>query len=140
MPDALMVFDGVCNFCSGTVQIVTKMDRDGVIHFASLQSPYGKMLCEENGIDPSDPSTFLFFDRGKPAVKTDAMAAMFARLPPPWKWLNLLRIIPRPLRNAVYDWTARHRYALLGRRAACMVPSENLRSRFHDYPPAAAQG
>lgn len=135
-----MVFDGVCNFCSGTVQMVTKMDRGGIIHFASIQSPYGKMLCEHNGVDPSDPSTFLFFDHGKPTVKTDAMIAMFARLPAPWKWLSLLRTIPRPLRDAVYNWTARNRYALLGKRTTCMVPSEDLRNRFHDHPPAAARG
>jgi predicted DCC family thiol-disulfide oxidoreductase YuxK len=136
MPDALMVFDGVCNFCSGYVRLVSLLDQDGVIHFTAIQSPYGRQLAGQRGVDPDDPATFLFFDRGEALEGTDAMAAMLARLRPPWRWLRLVKLIPRPLRDAVYRWTARNRYKLLGKRRACIVPSPALRSRFHDTPPA----
>lgn len=135
MPDALMVFDGVCNFCSGYVRLVNVMDREALVHFTAIQSPYGRQLARQCGVNPDDPATFLFFDRGRALEGTDAMAAMMARLHAPWRWLRFLTLIPRPFREAVYRWTARNRYKLLGKRRACMVPSPALRSRFIDHPP-----
>ena len=130
-----MVFDGVCNFCSSTVRLVMRMDRHGVIRFTAMQTPYGQGLCRANGIDPADPSTFLFFAHGRALEGSDAMLAMVARLPRPWRWLVWLRLIPRAPRDAVYRWTARHRYRLLGKRQTCMVPAPAVRARFIDQSP-----
>lgn len=130
-----MVFDGVCNFCSGYVRAVTMMDRTGVIHFTAMQSAYGADLCRRYGIDPTDPSTFLFIDDGKVWTASDAMIAMFKRLPAPWRWLSVLEVAPRPWRDAVYRWTARNRYSLLGKRRTCIIPPQNIRDRFIDEPP-----
>lgn len=130
-----MVFDGVCNLCSGYVRALTAMDRAGLIHFTSIQSRYGAQLCRENHVDPGDPATFLFIRGGRVYRDSDAMIAMVACLPRPWRWLRALAIVPRRLRDAVYRWTARHRYTLFGKRRACIVPSPHLRARFHDDPP-----
>jgi predicted DCC family thiol-disulfide oxidoreductase YuxK len=135
-PDGLMVFDGVCNFCSGYVRLVLMMDREGVIRFTPIQSEYGRLLCKKHGVDPDDPSTFLFFDNGKPIGGTDGMVAMLARMPLPWRALRALMVIPRPIRNAVYRWTARNRYHLLGKRRECMIPPSHVRQRFVTEPPA----
>ena len=135
-PDALMVFDGVCNFCSGYVRFVAAIDRDEAIHFTSIQSPYGAKLCRTNGIDSTNPSTFLFIRRGHVFEGADAMIAMFECLPAPWRWLSAFGIVPRAWRDAVYRWTARNRYRLLGKRDACMMPDARLRSRFIDELPA----
>ena len=138
-PDGLMVFDGVCNFCSGYVRLMLMMDREATIRFTPVQSPYGWQLCLANGVDPDDPATFLFFDGGRAIEATDAMAAMLARLPAPWRWLSGLRAIPRPLRDRLYRWVARNRYRLLGKRRVCMVPDVKVRSRFiQDVPPGGA--
>src|SRR5262249_13486429 len=135
-PDALMVFDGACNFFSGSVRLVSYMDKDGGISFATLPSSLGQELCRQHGVDPHDPTTFLFFDKGQALQATDAIAAMMARLQAPWRWLRLIKVIPRPMRDAMYRWTARNRYRLFGRRKTCMVPSANLRRRFVDLTPA----
>jgi predicted DCC family thiol-disulfide oxidoreductase YuxK len=137
-PDDLMVFDGVCNFCSGYVRMVSMMDREGVIRFTPVQSPYGRLLCQRRGIDPDDPSTFLFFENGRAYEATEGMITMFRRLPAPWRLLRFVAIIPRPLRDAVYRWTARNRYRLLGKRRECMVPSRKVRDRFIFDPPSKA--
>jgi len=135
-PDGLMVFDGLCNFCSAQVQLILRIDRTGAIRFTSIQSPYGRHLAERFGLDPDDPSTFLFFDRGRPLEMSDAVLATARRLPRPWRWLAVLGILPRPVRDAAYRLVARNRYRLLGRRDACMVPSPHQRSRFvEDIPP-----
>ena len=134
-PDGLMVFDGACNLCSGAVQLVIRMDRQGLVRFSAVQSQYGRALCEQHGVNPDDPSTFLFFDRGRPCQASDAMAALLARMPRPWRWLRFLAVVPRPWRDAAYRFAARNRYRLFGRRASCMVPTPQLRARFIDVAP-----
>ena len=134
-PDGLMVFDGVCNLCSTSVQAVIRMDSQGLIRFSAVQSPYGRTLCELHGVNPDDPSTFLFFDRGQPRQASDAIVALLARMPRPWRWLRFLALIPRPVRDSAYRWTTHNRYRLFGRRATCMVPTPQLKARFIDVAP-----
>ncbi|MFD2238309.1 thiol-disulfide oxidoreductase DCC family protein [Aureimonas populi] len=135
-PDGLMVFDGLCNVCSAQVQFLLRIDPRGQIRFTSIQSPYGRHLARRHGIDPDDPSTFLFFERGRPLQASEAVVAISRRLPRPWRWLRGLSVLPRPMRDRVYGWIARNRYRIAGRRAACMVPSPEMRARFiDDIPP-----
>jgi predicted DCC family thiol-disulfide oxidoreductase YuxK len=129
-PDALWVFDGVCNFCSGSVQTVLRLDREGVIRFTPLQSAYGRVLAERAGLDPDQPASFLFFDHGRALERSDAIFALLARLPAPWRWLTVLRVVPATWRDRAYDWLAANRYRLMGRRETCMVPSPETRARF----------
>lgn len=136
-PDALVVFDGVCNLCSTTVRTIAGLDRNGVFRFTPVQSPYGRFLCAQAGLDPAAPSTFLFFDRGVPLTKSDASLAIAARLPRPWPAAQSLMLVPRPLRDAAYDLVARNRYRLFGRKDSCMRPDAALAARFiEDVPPA----
>ncbi len=136
-PDAVMVFDGLCGFCSDTVRLVLKMDRRGIVRFTPVQSPYGRLLCARHGVDPDDPSTFLFIDRGRSLAASDAILALLGRMERPWRWLRLLAIIPRPLRDASYRLIARNRYRLRGRLATCLVPDAHVRARFiTDMPPS----
>lgn len=129
-PDALWLFDGVCNFCSGSVRAILKLDRRGVIRFTPLQSPYGRQLAVEYGLDPDAPSTFVFFDHGRPLERSAAILALLARLPAPWRWARIAGVLPRGWRDGAYDWLAANRYRLLGRAEACMVPTPEVRARF----------
>jgi predicted DCC family thiol-disulfide oxidoreductase YuxK len=72
-PDGLWLFDGVCNLCSGSVAVVLKLDREGVIRFTPIQSPYGRQLALAHGIDPDTPASFLFIDHGRALEKTAAI-------------------------------------------------------------------
>ena len=137
VPDALVVFDGVCNLCSATVRTIAAMDRDGVIAFTPVQSAYGRKLCRRAGVDPDAPSTFLFFDHGRAKKSSEAALALAARLPAPWPALRLLAIVPRPLRDAAYGVVARNRYRVFGRRRACLRPDAALAGRFVEDDPAA---
>lgn len=129
-PDGLWLFDGVCNLCSGSVAIVLKLDRDGVIRFTPIQSPYGRQLAAAHGIDPDNPASFLFLDGGRALQKTAAIGALLRRLKRPWRWLAGIDRLPRGPADAVYDWLAANRYRLLGRKAVCMAPSPADRARF----------
>ncbi|MDP3854163.1 thiol-disulfide oxidoreductase DCC family protein [Phenylobacterium sp.] len=134
-PDGLWVFDGVCNFCSGSVRLALALDRDKTLRFTPMQSPYGRLLAAKAGLDPDAPNTFVFFDRGRALGASDAVMALAARLPAPWRWATVLRFVPRPLRDATHGWIARNRYRLMGRRESCMVPTPEIRARFILEPP-----
>ena len=136
-PDALVVFDGVCNLCSATVRTIAAADREGVIRFTPVQSSYGRTLCARAGVDPDAPSTFLFFDHGRALAASDAALALATRLPAPWPALRTLAVVPRPLRDAVYGLVARNRYRLFGKRRACMRPDAALAARFIEDEPSA---
>jgi len=129
-PDGLMLFDGMCNFCSASVNLALALDRRGVIRFCPIQSAYGRALALRHGLDPDDPSTFVFFDAGTPKLRSTGALALAARLPAPWRWARALSAIPRGWRDGVYDWIAVNRYRLFGRRSVCRLPSEAERARF----------
>lgn len=129
-PDGLWLFDGVCNFCTGSVQAVLRLDRKGVIRFTPIQSPYGEKLALAHGIDPETPESFLFLDNGQALTKTAAIGALLRRLDAPWRWLAFVDRLPRGPTDAAYDWIARNRYRLMGRKERCMVPTAAQRARF----------
>jgi predicted DCC family thiol-disulfide oxidoreductase YuxK len=129
-PDGLWLFDGVCNFCSGSVKLALAFDRARTLRFTPIQSPYGRALAIRAGLDPDAPNTFLFFDHGRALETSDAVLALAGRLPAPWRWFRVFRFVPRPVRDAAYGWIARNRYRLLGKREVCMVPSPQVRARF----------
>ena len=134
-PDGLMVFDGLCNFCSTSVNIALALDRRGLLRFCPIQSAYGRALAAQHGLDPDDPTTFVFFEQGRPIVRSSGALAVASRLPPPWRWVAVLRRTPPAWRDAVYDWIAAHRYRLFGRRSVCRLPSAAERARFITEPP-----
>ena len=136
-PDGLWLFDGVCNLCSGSVALVLKLDRRGVVRFTPIQSPYGRRLAIQAGLDPDEPQSFLFFDRGVALRKSAAVLALLGRVPPPLSWFRVLRLVPEAWRDGAYDWIAAHRYRLFGKRRVCMVPTPEIRARFILETPTA---
>jgi len=133
--DGLWVFDGVCNFCSGSVQIALRLDRKGVIRFTPLQSPFGQAIAAKHGLDLENPDSFLFFDGGRALDALDAVLALAGRLGAPWSWAGALRIVPRTWRDAAYLLLARNRYRLMGKKDTCMIPTPEQRARFILDPP-----
>ncbi|WP_297507255.1 thiol-disulfide oxidoreductase DCC family protein [uncultured Caulobacter sp.] len=129
-PDGLMLFDGVCHLCDGTVRTILAWDRKAAIRFTPIQSAYGRALARAHGLDPDAPDSFLFFDRGRPLARAAGFAALLRRLPAPWRWLAVIGRLPRPLADAAYDAVARNRYRLFGKRDQCVVPTPARRARF----------
>jgi predicted DCC family thiol-disulfide oxidoreductase YuxK len=127
----IVVFDGVCNFCSGTVQFILKHDRAGCIRFAPLQSPAGRSLLARNGIDPGDADTLLLITDKGAFTRSDAALELARRLGW-WKWVWMFKLIPRTLRDAIYAALARHRYAWFGKKDSCFAPGPEERARFMD--------
>lgn len=126
----VLLFDGVCNLCHASVRFVLERDRAARFRFAPLQSEIGRALLARHGFDPTALDTVVLVDADGAHVRSDGALRTLRALGAPWSWLGVLRIIPRPLRDAVYDWIARHRYRWFGKQDACPLPRPEWRERF----------
>ena len=127
---AVVLFDGVCNLCHASVLFV--IDRDPRAHFAfaALQGEEAARLLAARGYEGAELGSVLLVEGGRVYARSTAALRIARRLRGAWPLLSVLVVVPRPVRDAVYDWIARHRYRWFGRQEACRIPTPELRSRF----------
>jgi predicted DCC family thiol-disulfide oxidoreductase YuxK len=106
----LILFDGVCNFCNGAVNFIIQQDRKKVFRFAPLQSGTGLRLKEQYGL-PDSLDSFILVEGGKAYKRSTAGLRIYNKLPWYWKWTQVFWIVPRPLRDAVYNGKLHDPYA-----------------------------
>ncbi|SKA43150.1 Predicted thiol-disulfide oxidoreductase YuxK, DCC family [Chitinophaga eiseniae] len=128
----IILFDGVCNFCNASINFVIRHDRQGHFRFAPLQSATAASLGAAHQIDTSQLASFVLVQHGKAYTKSTAALKVARQLPFPWKLLYAGIVIPRFVRDGVYDIIARNRYRWFGRKDSCMIPTPDVRSRFLD--------
>lgn len=126
----IWLFDSVCVLCENSVQFALRHEKSPAIQFVSIQSETGQMIAKQNGIDPVNPESFLFIDKGKIYAKSDGVLALSHYLRYPARLLFLIRLMPKSLRDWGYDLIARNRYRIFGRREQCIVPTPETRHRF----------
>ena len=126
----IILFDGVCNLCEDVVQFVFKHDRRNCFHFAALQSQAGQELLEQHGLPTDTFDSFVVLQGGKMWQQSDAALQVVRHLGPPWSWLTLFSVLPKPLRDAIYDFIAKNRYRWFGKKQACLLPSPDMQDRF----------
>ena len=126
----VMLFDGVCNLCSGSVQFAIARDPAANLRFAAIQSPHGQDFLRRRGLPADRFETFYLIDDGRVYEKSAGVLRMVGYLRWPWPLLKAMRIVPRPLRDWLYDRIARNRYHLFGRRQTCLVPTAEIAGRF----------
>ena len=127
---AVILFDGHCGFCSSSVRRIHRADRAFFFRFAAQQSEMGQRLLAGAGFPPEPGTMVVLLPGGRSLTKSDAALCIASRLAFPYRAATVLRLVPRRLRDAGYDFIARHRHRLWGRTEACMVPDEALRRRF----------
>jgi predicted DCC family thiol-disulfide oxidoreductase YuxK len=127
----VILFDGVCNFCNSSVQFIIKRDPRGLYQFTSLQSDVGQRLLKDNEV-PVELDSFIYLENEKVYFKSTAALKVCKNLKGFWKLFYIFIIVPRPLRDMVYEFFARNRYKWFGKRDACMIPSPEQRKRFLD--------
>ena len=125
---AIVLFDGVCNLCNSSVHFIIARDPAARFRFAALDSAAGQRLLAESGLSGS--LSVVLIENGRAYTRSAAALRIARRLRFPWPLLYALIVVPRPLRDAVYDWIARNRYRWFGKREVCMTPTPELRSRF----------
>lgn len=126
----LLLFDGVCNLCNASVQWVIGHDPDGIFRFASLQSDIGKEVLQLYGLPVGELDTVVLVDEGKAFTRSDVPLRIFKKLGGWWRLAGAFSIVPKFVRDAVYDWIARNRYRWFGKKHECWLPTPELRARF----------
>lgn len=139
---AVVLFDGVCNFCDASVNFIIEHDKTGYFKFAPLQSGEGSRLANEFGFEsaaaPQEATesdlvpidSVILVEDGKAYTHSTAALRILKRLGAPWSWIYLFVVVPRPVRDWAYRLFARYRYRIFGRKDQCMLPSPEVRARF----------
>lgn len=118
----MILFDGLCVFCSGSMRFVMRHSPTNRWRYVALQSEQGRALAGDIGIDPDDPTSLAVIAGDTIQGQSDAVFTIAASLNRPWSWLRCFRVIPRPLRDLLYRWIARNRYRFAGRRQCIWQP------------------
>jgi predicted DCC family thiol-disulfide oxidoreductase YuxK len=129
--DDVILFDGVCIFCSRWVRFVAARDIAARFRFTAIQSRYGTRLAQALGIDADDPDTNAVVHGGVAYFKSDGALTVLSCLPG-WSWVRVLFAVPKFIRDAVYNVVARNRYRIFGKYETCIVPDAELRKRVID--------
>jgi predicted DCC family thiol-disulfide oxidoreductase YuxK len=139
---AVVLFDGVCNFCDSSVNFVIEHDRDGYFKFAPLQSEAGIELANKYGLRSEEAGSsvddlipidsVILIEDGAAYTHSTAALRIVRRLGGIWSWLYAFIVVPRPVRDFFYKLFAKYRYRFFGKRDQCMIPSPEVRARFLD--------
>jgi predicted DCC family thiol-disulfide oxidoreductase YuxK len=126
----IILFDGVCNLCNGLVRFVIRRDPNGRFHFASLQSDAGRALLAAHGLTDHGLDSMALVENGRAHVRSDAALRVVRGLSGLWPVFGVALILPRFIRDAVYEFIAKRRYRWFGKRDQCMVPTPEQAARF----------
>ena len=127
---AIVLFDGVCNFCNSSVNFIIRHDKQGYFKFAPIQSEIGKAMCEKLAIDIQRVDSIILIENDSYKIKSTAILIIAKKLNGAYPLLFGFIIIPRFFRDAIYDLIALNRYKWFGRKESCMIPTPDVRSRF----------
>lgn len=128
---ALMLFDGVCNFCSGSVLFILKRSQGSPLRFVAMQTPAGQAWLAKLGLPLEHYETFALVEDGKVYEKSQGVLRLTRHMSRPWPVIGrLVGLAPRRLLDWLYDRVARNRYRILGRKTQCFVPTPAMRARF----------
>ena len=128
----LVLFDGVCNLCNGSVLFIVDRDKASRFSFAPLQSPLGQQLCTRFGLPTQHYDSLVLVEHGKVFLRSTSALRIARHLRFPWFLLAAGLLLPRFLRDPFYNLIARNRYRWFGKEESCRIPTPDLRKRFLD--------
>lgn len=126
----IILFDGYCHMCSGTVIFILKRDRLQKFKFASLQSNAGQELLKKYNLPANDFDSFVYICDEKYYLRSTAALRVFKELGGLWSLLFIFIVVPAFLRDLVYRLIAKTRYKIFGKRTSCLMPNEQMKNRF----------
>jgi len=126
----ILIFDGNCVLCSSFVQFILRTDRKRRFRLLAAQTPLGAALYQHLGLNPTDYETNILLEDSRAWLKSEGSLRIFAGLGLPWSLMSVGRLLPRPVRDRLYDIVARNRLRWFGRRQTCYLPEATQADRF----------
>lgn len=131
--DHVILFDGVCNFCNSSVNLIIRNDRKNIFRFAPLQSGIGNQLLKHYHIDPQITDSIVYIEGGKAYVRSSAALRIAKRMKGLYPLLFGFIIIPPFVRDLFYNIIAKNRYKWFGKKDSCMIPTPEVRQKFISF-------
>ena len=133
---SILLFDGYCSLCNGAVDFVLKRDPKKKLLFAAIQSPEGQRVLKHYGLPSTYLDTLVLVEKGKIYLGSTAALRVARKLRRGWPLLYPLIFIPKSIRDGIYQWIGRNRYAWFGRKETCRMPTPSEKKRFlsGDHP------
>ena len=126
----ILLFDGLCNLCNSSVNFILKRDKHAKFKFASLQSEIGKELCKQYNIDTNIVDSIILIKNDKVSIKSSAILEILKDMPIGWRLLLIGIILPKFIRDWLYDVIAKYRYRIFGKKDECPIPPKDVQDRF----------
>lgn len=127
----ILLFDGVCNLCHGFVQFILQRDSKGVFQFASLQSDIGQQLLAAYELD-NNLSTVVLVENNQAYTHSEVALRVAPQLDGFWGWVKIGWLLPKAIRDGIYNWVAANRYRWFGKKESCWLPDPKWKGRFLD--------
>ena len=128
--DSLILFDGVCALCDRAVDFVIRHDRDGLFRLAAIQSDAGARIADERGLAMASPESVYLIQGNSIYRKSTAALRIVKGLGGFWSLFYVLILVPRLIRDPIYDFVARNRYRWFGRKMSCHMLEGASADRF----------
>lgn len=130
MNSPVILFDGICNYCNAMVNFIIRQDKKKIFRFAALQSGAGQEILREFDLPKNNLESFILVDNGKIYQRSSAALRLYHKLSWYWKWTLVFWIVPKFIRDGVYNLVAKNRYKWFGKKERCMIPLPEVRDRF----------
>ena len=130
LQNAVVLFDGVCNFCNSSINFVMDRDPSGFFKFGALQSEEASLLLKNAGYHSDYLDSVVLLQDGHVYRDSEAALRIARRMAGLWPLMYGFIIVPRVIRDTVYHWIARNRYRWFGKMNSCRMPTPEIRSRF----------
>jgi predicted DCC family thiol-disulfide oxidoreductase YuxK len=131
--ERIVLYDGVCNLCNGSVNFIIDRDPQAKFKFAPMQEPAGKALLDQYGLQDIDLSTFILIEDGKAYFRSTAWMRIVRQLNGGWPLLSGFAIVPAFIRDAAYNFIGRNRYRWFGKLEICRLPTPEIKARFIEW-------
>ena len=126
----IILFDGVCNFCNSAVNFVIKRDKNSALKFTTLQSGIAHQMLVNQNIPTNDLSSFVFIENKKIYTRSTAALRVCTYLTGLWPLMYGFIIVPKFIRDGIYNWIAKNRYRWFGKKEECMIPTSEIKAKF----------
>ncbi len=127
----VMLFDGVCKLCNGSMNFILRVDRKGQLKLASLQSDYGRQVLASHEIKSDPMDSMILLEGTRLTTKSTAMIRISKYLGGAWPLCMIALVVPRFIRDFIYDIVAKNRYRWFGKYDTCRLPDPEFEDRFY---------
>jgi len=127
---SVIIFDGICNLCCGWIQYLIRKDKTMKFRFVSIQSETGQKLLNKVDGNVKQRESIIYLKENKYYLESSAVIEILSDVGGLWKLIVVLKLIPKPIRNKLYQIIAKKRYRFFGKRTDCLLPTPVNKKRF----------